>query len=83
MKFVQLNDSTLLPRLVQQWKELLNLLELMDVHCRVVKDGKYTPGDLDRYLYLYPVVYGCKCDFGVVHFCIDTENAMAKCLGLE
>ena len=74
-KFVQLCDGAFLPRLVKKWKEELKMLQLVDVSCRVAKDGEYHT--------LYPLVFGSLCDCGTVHFCVDAESAAAKRFGFS
>ena len=40
-KFVQLHDSDFVPRLANEWRAKLNMLEDLDVVCRVIHAGKY------------------------------------------
>ena len=78
-----------MPSLVNRWKADLNMLELIDVSCRVmVEEGKYSERPFSRNFRgvvtttnIYPLVFGCKCDCGAVHFHVDGEGAAAKCLG--
>ena len=81
-KFVQLKIPGFVPHLVKDWREKLDCLELMEVDCRVVIKDKYMARDENSWSPdIYPMIFGSKCDCGVVHFCIDAEDAAAKSLG--
>lgn len=79
-KFVELRDANFIPGLVTNWKADLNRLELLDVSCRMVTVFNNLPWQSND-TSVYPLVYGRKCDCGRVHFHIDAEGALAKCLG--
>ena len=94
-KFVQLKDTAVVPRLVNDWREKLSRLETIDVVSRfaTVDNGKIRfyerlgfefndlDGPISRHLAHFPVIFGCRCDCGDVHFWTDAESASAKCLG--
>ena len=80
--FAQLKNSDLVPSLVNLWKKELNVLEEMQVSCRVVEEDDYRTDPVgSSLLAVYPLIFGSKCDCGAVHFCIDAEEAMAKSCG--
>ena len=83
-KFVKLKNSYFAPNLVQQWKERLEKLEMIDISCRIVEGDKYRinefDSDIDR-VAVYPMIFGSTCDCGKVHFYIDAEDAAAKRYG--
>ena len=83
-KFAVLKETDFMPSLVERWKADLNLLELVDVSCRVVVNDKYSQRPYSKtqgITAICPLVYGCKCDCGKFHFHIDADSAAAKCLG--
>ena len=93
-KFVQLQDSDFVPRLANEWRAKLNMLEDLDVVCRVIRDGKYiTRLEIEALMKLlplvddeivvcfFPLLFGSKCDCGRMHIWTDAKDASAKCLG--
>ena len=89
-QLVQLSDAALVPDLVRRWKETLLELEIIDVVCRFVVDGKYSysedkrPGHFfsSKDIRLFPLIFGSRCDAGKMHFQTDgvfeTEKELSE-----
>ena len=83
-QLVQLSDTALVPDLVRRWKETLLELEIIDVVCRLVVDGKYSHSSdyfSSERICLSPLIFGSRCDAGKMHFWTDGDDAGAKNLG--